>query len=63
VIDPAVGYWMKHRLGDWVEKGEPLAEFHVNSKTRFEEALKRFQQAINITKEPGEAIKSIYRVY
>lgn len=63
VIDPAVGYWMKHRLGDWVEKGEPLAEFHVNSRSHFEEALKRFQGAISITKEPGEAIKSIYRVY
>src|SRR6056297_1614731 len=61
VIDPAVGYWMRRRLGDWVEKGEVLAEFHVNSRNNFEEALKRFQDAIRISREPGEAVKVIYR--
>ena len=63
VIDPAVGYWMKHRLGDWVEKGEPLAEFHVNSRTNLEESLQRFQDAISITADPGTPIKSIYKIY
>jgi pyrimidine-nucleoside phosphorylase len=63
VIDPAVGYWMKRRLGDWVEKGEALAEFYVNSRSNFEEALKRFQDAIRISREPGEAVKVIYKRY
>lgn len=63
VIDPAVGYWMQHRLGDWVEKGESLAEFHVNSRANLEDSLIRFQDAINITAEPGEPIKSVYKVY
>jgi len=63
VIDPAVGYWMKRRLGEWVEKGEALAEFHVNSRGNFEEALKRFQNAIRISREPGEAVKVIYKRY
>ncbi|MCF7915727.1 MAG: thymidine phosphorylase [Spirochaetaceae bacterium] len=63
VIDPAVGYWMKRRLGDWVEKGEALAEFHVNSRSNFEESLKRFQDAIRISREPGEAVKVIYKRY
>ena len=63
VIDPAVGYWMKRRLGDWVEKGEVLAEFHVNSRKNFEEALKRFQEAIRISREPGQAVKVIYKRY
>jgi len=63
VIDPAVGYWMKRRLGDWVEKGEALAEFHVNSRNNFEEALKRFQDAIRISREPGDSVKVIYKRY
>ncbi|MFW5711297.1 MAG: thymidine phosphorylase [Spirochaetota bacterium] len=62
-IDPAVGYWMQHRLGDWVEKGEPLAEFHVNSRANLEESLRRFQDAICITANPGQPIKSVYKVY
>jgi len=63
VIDPAVGYWMQHRLGDWVEKGEPLAEFHVNSRDNLEDSLQRFQAAITITANPGRTIKSVYKVY
>ncbi len=50
-IDPAVGYWMKKRLGDPVEKGEPLAEFHVNSKKNMEEAIQLFQGAVEIGEE------------
>ena len=63
VIDPAVGYWMKHRLGDWVEKGEPLAEFHVNSRANLEDSLRRFQDAISITANPGQPIKSVYKIF
>jgi pyrimidine-nucleoside phosphorylase len=48
IIDPAVGFWMKKRLGDPVERGETIAEFHVNSRKNLDEALKRFQEAVEI---------------
>lgn len=63
VIDPAVGYWMKHRLGDWVEKGEPLAEFYVNSRANLDESLNRFHESIKISENPGRPVSSVYKAY
>ena len=51
VIDPAVGLWMKKRLGEPVKAGEVLAEFHVNSRERLEEAMARFRGAVKIGPE------------
>ena len=59
-IDPAVGYWMKKRLGDEVAQGEPLAEFHVNSEENLEEAIARFKAAIEVGGEAPEALSIIY---
>jgi pyrimidine-nucleoside phosphorylase len=47
-IDPAVGIWMRKRLGDRVETGETLASFHVNDDSRLEEAMARFLAAVKI---------------
>jgi pyrimidine-nucleoside phosphorylase len=58
-IDPAVGYWMNHRLGDYVQKGEPLAEFHVGSREPAE-AIDRFQRSIVIEEEQPEELPLIY---
>lgn len=58
-IDPAVGIWMKKRLGERVEQGESLAEFHVNDESGLEEARAKFEGAMTITKEkpkPGKLI-------
>mgnify|MGYP000097229882 CR=1 FL=1 len=52
VIDPAVGLWMKKRLGDEVRIGDILAEFHVNDESSFEAAKQRFVSAITIESEP-----------
>jgi len=49
LIDPAVGFWMKKRLGDSVDRGEPIAEFHVNAKDNLQEAVKRFESAIHVS--------------
>ena len=59
-IDPAVGYWMKKRLGDHVEKGETIAEFHVNAKDNLDEAMSRFKSGMRISKEKPEAPPLIY---
>lgn len=47
-IDPAVGIWMRKRLGDSVETGETLATFHINDESRLEEAVARFLAAVKI---------------
>ncbi len=52
IIDPAVGLWMKRRLGDEVKVGDILAEFHVNDESSFEAAKARFLAAIKIEDEP-----------
>ena len=59
-IDPAVGYWIRKRLGDYVEKGDVLAEFHVNDKKNLDEAVAKFKDALTVgEKSPGNR-KLIY---
>ncbi len=60
VIDPAVGIWMKKRLGDKVEKGEELAVFHVNGETNLEESMERFLGAVEISQEKPEPKPLVY---
>lgn len=51
-IDPCVGIWMKCRLGDFVEKGSVVAQFHVNDTKNLDLAIQRFQNAIVIENNP-----------
>ncbi|MCK4540758.1 MAG: pyrimidine-nucleoside phosphorylase [Spirochaetales bacterium] len=60
VIDPAVGIWMKKRIGDEVAKGEELATFYVNNRKNLDEAEERFKEAITITRDKPAAIPLIY---
>jgi pyrimidine-nucleoside phosphorylase len=55
-VDLAVGFWMCKRLGDFVEKGEPLAEFHVNHRKNEEAAVRLFLDALTLGEEPPEAL-------
>ncbi len=48
VIDPAVGCWMKKRIGDQVSAGEPLAVLYVNRETDAEEAAERIRSAVTV---------------
>jgi pyrimidine-nucleoside phosphorylase len=53
-IDPAVGIWMKKRLGQRVSQGDPLAVFYVNDGSRLADARAKFEGAMKIAKEkPG----------
>lgn len=45
-IDPAVGLWMKTRLGDRVEIGDELARIYVNDKKNLETVVSHLHQAI-----------------
>ena len=62
VIDPAVGLWMKKRLGDEVAAGDELAVFHVNDEKNLDEAIKRFKAAIKISGNKPEKLPLIYKV-
>jgi pyrimidine-nucleoside phosphorylase len=62
VIDPAVGLWMKKRLGDMVSSGDVLAEFYVNDEKNLAESVDRFRAAVKITGSRPEKLPLIYKV-
>ena len=62
VIDPAVGLWMKRRLGDKVASGDVLAVFHVNDEKNLDESIRRFKAAVKITNSQPEKLPLIYKV-
>ncbi len=60
-IDPAVGYWLQKRLGDTVEKGDPLAVFYVNDRKNLDEAVGKFKNAVMIGKKMQNDRLLIYK--
>ena len=61
-IDHSVGIWLKKRLGDYIEKGESFAEFHVNDETNLETAVKRFRDAYSVGDEQPDELPLIYTI-
>ncbi len=62
-IDPAVGLEFHSRIGDAVERGEPLCTLHYNSETRLEEARRLVETAYQIEPEKPKTIPPlIHRV-
>jgi len=59
-IDPAVGIWMKARLGNVVHKKDPLGFFHVNETKHLDTAVRMFTDAITIGDEPPRTGPLIY---
>ena len=53
-IDHAVGVVLHKKVGDWVEKGEPLMTIHANSRERFEEAKLFLLGAYEFSDDPPE---------
>ncbi|MEQ8223947.1 MAG: pyrimidine-nucleoside phosphorylase [Candidatus Eremiobacterota bacterium] len=54
-IDPAAGLWLKKRIGDKLEKGDPIAVIHSNDKEKTEDAKKCLLEAYKIGEEkPAE---------
>jgi len=45
VIDPAVGFVLRAKIGDRVEAGQPLLEVHANDQTKLEQASARVPAA------------------
>ncbi len=49
VIDPAVGFIVKKRIGDQVSKGDALFEIHANNEAKLKEALRSLPLCITIS--------------
>jgi thymidine phosphorylase len=62
-IDPAVGLEFHKRVGDPVERGEPLCTLHYNSDARLAEAKQLAETAYCIEPEKAKLLPPlIYRV-
>ncbi len=59
-VDPAVGLVLKKRLGDKVERNEPLATIYANDSSRAREASEYFTRSITIDSSEPEPIKLIH---
>ncbi len=51
-IDHAVGIVHHKKVGDQIEKGEPLLTIYANDESRLEQARSRLLSAIRLSKEP-----------
>ena len=62
-IDPAVGIEFHKRIGDAVNRGEPLCTLHYNAEARLAEARSLVETAYRIEMEKPKAVSPlIYRV-
>ena len=61
-IDPAVGLLLHKKVGDPVEKGEPLVTLHVNDRGRLDECVALVRAAFRIAPEaaaPGPLVRAV----
>jgi pyrimidine-nucleoside phosphorylase len=61
-IDPAVGLIIYHKVGEYVEKGQPLFAVHANTPARFDQAKVRVLSAHHFTATPVKALPLFYGV-
>jgi pyrimidine-nucleoside phosphorylase len=59
VIDPAVGFIIKKRIGDTIKKGDEMFEIHANNESKIEEAMRSLEQCITLSSS-AEAPALIY---
>jgi pyrimidine-nucleoside phosphorylase len=61
-VDHAVGLVLRHKVGDWIERGEPLLTLHAEDQMIFEEAAARLSKAIAIGVQKPEATPLVHRI-
>ena len=59
-IDPAVGILVKVKVGDRVEKDQPLFEIHARDETSLAHAVENLEAAIKIDEAPQEPLPLFY---
>jgi pyrimidine-nucleoside phosphorylase len=60
VIDPAVGFVMEKRIGDFVRPGDVLCTLHASSEENAKETEQRILSALTFTKEPAPRARLLY---
>jgi pyrimidine-nucleoside phosphorylase len=60
-IDHAVGIVLKHKVGDWVETGEPLFVIHANHQDRCDTAVKRVLDAHSFSESEVPPLPNFYQ--
>ncbi|MEW6556183.1 MAG: pyrimidine-nucleoside phosphorylase [Elusimicrobiota bacterium] len=61
IVDPSVGIYLKKKVGDKVEKDEPLAIFHTDgNEKKFNEAKEKFLNAYTIGNKKTKPPKFFY---
>ena len=61
-VDLSVGLMVNKKVGDFVKKGESLAEIHGNSEEAIMKAKKRFLDAYTFSDTPTEHLKLIHGI-
>jgi pyrimidine-nucleoside phosphorylase len=59
-IDHAVGFLIHHKVGDQVQRGEPLFTIHADDKEKLEEARPAVLSAHAFSTEPVERLPLFY---
>jgi pyrimidine-nucleoside phosphorylase len=59
-IDHAVGFLIHHKVGDQVERGQPLFTIHANDKEKLDEARQAVLSAHVFSPEPVERLPLFY---
>lgn len=62
VIDPSVGFELKKRVGDYIEKGETLATLYINNDEKGKEAAKLLTESYTIKESAPDSIPLIYGI-
>ncbi len=61
-IDHAVGIVIHHKVGDYVDKGQPLFTIHANSQAKLDVARARLLAAHQFSSQPVEPLPLFYDV-
>ncbi|MBP7228688.1 MAG: thymidine phosphorylase [Longilinea sp.] len=61
-VDPAVGVVVHHKVGDWVETGQPLFTIHANSREALSAARQRLLAACRWSEQPCPPLPLFYEV-
>jgi len=60
-VDPAVGLLLRAKLGDRVERGDPLAQIHARTEDAAQEAARRLETAVRIDDAAPEPTPLVLR--
>ena len=60
VIDPAVGFVMEKRIGDFVRKGETVCTLHARTESSARETERRVLDALSFSPDPCEKARLLY---